>query len=65
MPVDVPSSDLGILPLGVTSQWQLLQFVFNAPFRNHATQHCGYTAKVVNIRKKHEYMKKNNSYDGM
>lgn len=32
MPVEVPSTDLGIIPLGVTSQWQLLDFVLNAPF---------------------------------
>lgn len=58
MPADTPSSDLGILPSGVTSQWQLLRFVFNAPFRNHATQHCGYTAKVTNIRKSTNMWKK-------
>lgn len=51
MLIEVPSTDWGIIPLGVTSQWQLLEFVLNAPFRNHAAKHCGYTGKVMNICK--------------
>lgn len=43
MLVEVAGTDLGIIPLVVTSWWQMLEFVINVPFRNHITKHCGYS----------------------
>lgn len=49
MLIEVLNTDLGIIPVDVTSQWQLLEFAINVPFTHHITKHCGYTAKVMNI----------------
>lgn len=43
MLIEVPSTDLGIIPLGVTSQRHPLEFVIYASCRNHTTKHGGYS----------------------
>ena len=45
---EVPNTDLGITLLGMISQWQQLEFVINAPFRNHFTKQCDHAVKVMN-----------------
>lgn len=54
MLIEIPSTDLGIIPLGVTSQWHLLEFVICAPCREITLQSTVVTVKVMNITYKHE-----------